>query len=271
MQDIKNVIQNRKKLSNCFAFFNEICKWHEDGVADFYLVDDLVFVFKRANGFFKFYYYINELSDIKMAKPLLDRYINTSKVSLEITNKDNDFLQKYSGALADLGFDCYAHFVRMTNGEGQHRVFDPNKSYIADFSIATQEDVDELLDIMHENFDPIKDDILQKDELSKIISNGGVLVRKVDKKIIFLQIYEHTKMTLYSRMTWVKKEFRKPKYSAELYGATDEFARKLMGESLNFRSYFWVDKNIKNYKIALAMGGILDGLNSYIFVYKENK
>ena len=45
IEKIKSIINSRIKKTNCFSFFNEICDWIEKNKADFYLVDNSIFVF----------------------------------------------------------------------------------------------------------------------------------------------------------------------------------------------------------------------------------
>lgn len=123
---------------------------------------------------------------------------------------------------------------------------------------------------MNKEFDKIKDNIPSEDELLELINKKAILIRKIEDEIIYIQIYEYSKSVLYSRMTWIKKEFRKPKYTVEFYNGEDAYVKQLnIPTNAKIRSYFWVDTSIKNYDITLKLGAILDGLTSNIFVYKK--
>lgn len=121
--------------------------------------------------------------------------------------------------------------------------------------------------ILEANFDKLKDNIVDVTELKQLVDKGGVFIKKVDGKIIFIQIYEFSKNTVYSRMTWVDKMFRKPKYYVDLSYVIYRFLKDRFTDLDCLREYFWINKAIKNYKIALKRGVELDGLSDYIFVY----
>lgn len=265
---IKSIISSRIKKTNCFSFFNEICDWIEKNKADFHLVNNCVFVFYKENGFYKFYYYVDSFEDIKLAKNLLNKYREKSEISLEFTTKNNKFLEEIKEQIFSIGFEFYAEFARLLSGI--NKLQDENNEYFNLFKIATLKDKEELLGIMNKEFDKIKDNIPSEDELLELINKKAILIRKIEDEIIYIQIYEYSKSVLYSRMTWIKKEFRKPKYTVEFYNGEDAYVKQLnIPTNAKIRSYFWVDTSIKNYDITLKLGAILDGLTSNIFVYKK--
>ena len=102
-----------------------------------------------------------------------------------------------------------------------------------------------------------------------VVSNKSIVIKTLDNQIVLIQIYEYLKGALYSRMTWIKKEYRKPKYTIEFYNADSAYIEQLNIQNKQIRCYFWVDTSIKNYKITLKLGATLDGLTSNIFVYKK--
>ncbi len=267
IEEIKSIINSRIKKTNCFSFFNEICDWIEKNKADFYLVDNSIFVFFKANGFYKFYYWVDNFEDIKLAKTLLDQYRNKSEISLEFTTKNNRFLVEIKEQIYSIGFEFYAEFARLLSGT--NKLQDKENKYFDMFKIAKVEDKNELLEIMHKEFDKIKDDIPTEDELLELINKKSILIRKIENEIVYIQIYEYSHGALYSRMTWIKKEYRKPKYTIEFYNGDSAYIEQLNIQNKQIRCYFWVDTSIKNYKITVKLGATLDGLTSNIFVYKK--
>ncbi|MGJ0290199.1 hypothetical protein NG749_07630 [Aliarcobacter cryaerophilus] len=264
---IKEIISSRKKKTNCFSFYNEISDWLDNDKADAYLVENNVFLFYKANGFYKFYYWVDNFEDIKLAKTLLDQYRNKSEISLEFTTKNNRFLVEIKEQIYSIGFEFYAEFARLLYGT--NKLQDKENKYFDMFKIAKVEDKNELLEIMHKEFDKIKDDIPTEDELLELINKKSILIRKIENQIVYIQIYEYSHGVLYSRMTWIKKEYRKPKYTIEFYNGNYAYIEQLNIQNKQIRYYFWVDTSIKNYKITLKLGATLDGLTSNIFVYKK--
>ncbi|MFW2308209.1 hypothetical protein, partial [Aliarcobacter butzleri] len=106
-----------------------------------------------------------------------------------------------------------SELVRLIQGQivstSETKVKENNEEY----ELATLDNKDELLDIMHKEFDILKDDIPTEVELLKLISNKSIVIKTLDKQIVLIQIYEYLKGALYARMTWIKKEYRKPKYT----------------------------------------------------------
>lgn len=121
MHEIMQVIKSRRKLTNCFSFFNEIQEWFENNKADFYLVNGDVFIFYKANGFYKFYYYVDDLNCIQKARELLQRYSISCDITLSVVTRDADFLTTSSTALLNSGFKFYAQFDRFINRGGAAR------------------------------------------------------------------------------------------------------------------------------------------------------
>ncbi len=267
IEEIKSIINSRTKKINCFSFYNEICDWIEKNRADFYLIDNSIFAFFKANGFYKFYYWVDSFEDIKLARTLLDEYRNKSEISLEFTTKNNRFLEEIKEQIYSMGFEFYAEFARLLSGT--NKLQDKENKYFDMFEIAKIEDKNELLEIMHKEFDKIKDDIPTEDELLELIDKKSILIRKIENEIVYIQIYEYSHGALYSRMTWIKKEYRKAKYTVDFYNGDSAYIEQLNIQNKQIRCYFWVDTSIKNYKITLKLGATLDGLTSNIFVYKK--
>lgn len=266
IEEIKSIINSRIKKTNCFSFFNEICDWIEKNKADFYLVDNSIFVFFKANGFYKFYYWVENFEDIKLAKTLLDQYRNKSEISLEFTTKNNRFLEEIKEQISSISFEFYAEYIRLLSPK-DNKLNEDHQEF--NFELATSIDKNELLTIMHQEFDKIKDDIPTEEELLEAIDKKYILIKKIENEIVYIQIYEYTYGVLYGKMRWIKKEFRKPKYTVDFFNSDASYINHLNIEHKNIRGYFWVDSSIKQYKLTLKLGAIPDGLTSNIFVYKK--
>lgn len=269
---IKEIITSRRKKTNCFSFFNEINEWINSNKADLYLIDNNVFIFLQVNGFYKFYYYIDNFKDFEKAKNLLDIYHSKSKVSLEFTTKNDKNLNELTLAANDIGFIFYSEFARLLSGTNVLRSEEKEEEEEDFFELATVNDKKKLLKIMHNEFDIITDNIPTEEELEELINNKCIAIKHIDGEIIYIQIYEYKKGALYSRMTWIKKPFRKPKYTVDIYKGIDQYIKQLNIENYkNLRCYFWVNTNIKNYKINLKQGAIHDGIKCSVFIYSKKK
>lgn len=264
IEEIKNIITSRKKKTNCFSFYNEIVNWIENDKADVYLIEDNVFIFLKTHGFYKLYYYVNNFNEIALCKELLEGYREKGSVSLEFTTKNGMNIDEITSHLTNIGFKFYKEYARVISAFSPFKSEDDSISY----DIASRNNKDELLEIMHKEFDVITDDLPTEEELIRLIESKSILIKIFDEKIVFIQIYEYLKGALYSRMTWIDKKYRKPKYTIDFYKSLDKYLKALNIENLEkVRSYGWIDKNNKNFKINLKFGAKLDGVTCTIFLY----
>lgn len=269
IEKIKEIISSRRKKTNCFAFFDEIEQWIQTGEADIYLDEGNIFLFLRVNRFYKLYYFVNSFEEIGQVKKFLQNYLE-SDISLEFTTKHEKNLSEVTKALKKTGFSLYAEFARLLSGVNKLKVEEEVTNGF--FELATLADTKDLLEIMHKEFDPITDNIPSEEELKRLIETKSIAVHHIDEKIIYIQIYEYTKGVLYSRMTWIKKKYRKPKYTVDIYKGIDEYIKQLNIENYqNLRCYFWVNTAIKNYKINIKQGAKLDGIKCFTFKYGKDE
>ena len=270
LENIKKILSSRPPKTNCFLFFNEICELMDTHKADFYLKDEnSVFMFLNTNGYFKFYYFVNNFKDIALAKPLLDEYHKINDVSLDFITKNDRFLEELKEAIYPIGFKFYAEFARFSDTKSSILV-DNNIDYFKLLKFAEPSDAEEILEIMHSEFDKLKDDMTTRDELLKLIENGTVLIKKELGKIIYINIYQLTQNALYSRLAWIDKNFRKPKFAVEIYSAADAFIQNIIKDK-HIRYYYWMNKESKVYKMSKLQNVPTDGLTNNIFIYKSKK
>lgn len=267
-EEIKKIITSRKMKTNCFSFYNEIVDWIENNKADTYLIENNVFLFLKIHGFYKFYYFVNSFNDISLCKELLEKYKTKSNISLEFTTKNEIYINEITPLLKEIGFNFYKEYARVISAFSPFKSEEENISY----EIASLENKNELLEIMYREFDVISDYLPTEEEIINLIDNKSILIKTLDEKIVFIQIYEYSKGALYSRMTWIDKKYRKPKYTIDFYKSLDTYLKQLDIENLEkIRSYGWIDKNNKNFKINLKFGAKLDGVTCTIFLYDEIK
>ncbi len=265
IEKIKEILKSRRKKTNCFSFYNEIISWMDECKADFYLLNDCIFIFYKIHGFYKFYYFVDDYKDIKLSISLLEKYKKQGDISLEFTTKNDRNIDKISQVLEEINFNFYAKFVRMLNGDNKLSSNKTKKFY----EIATLDDLNEISAITNgDEFNRIIDDIPTEEELKSLINNKCVAVKHINNEIIYIQICELGKNTIYSRLTWIKKEYRKPKYSVDIYNGINDYIDDFK-LSDNLRLYFWVNTSSKNYKILLFQGGKEDGVSCSIFTYKK--
>lgn len=268
IEEIKKIISSRRNITNCFAFYNEILDWIENDKADIYLRNDCVFLFYKIHDFYKFYYYVSDFKEIVLSKDLLNEYRKKGTLSLEFTTKNEKNRNKVSYSILPIGFSFYKEYARVISGNSAFKKVEGKDVEEVPYELASLNDKKELLEIMHKEFDIITDYLPSEAELTELINNKSIVIKQLDKQIIFIQIYEYNKGTLYSRMTWIDKKYRKPKYTIDFYRCLDTYLKDLNIQNWRkVRSYGWIDKGNKNYKINLKFGAQPDGVTCTIFLY----
>lgn len=272
LEEIKQIISKRRHITNCFSFYNEILDWIEKEKVDLFLIKNCVFMFYKENSFHKFYYFVNDYNNIILSKELLDLYRTKGEVSLEFTTKNGRNQEKVNESVTNIGFNFYAEYARVISGASAFKAKDKKeeeKDIDGYYELATLKDKKELLEIMYTDFDKISDYLPTENELDNLIQNKSILIRHLDEKIVFIQIYEYAKGTLYSRMTWIAKKYRKPKYTIDFYKGIDAYLRDLeIKDWTKLRSYGWINKSNKNYKINIKFGAKPDGTTCTTYLYK---
>lgn len=270
INEIKEIITNRKKLTNSFNYYNEVLNWIKNEEAYVVKINNCVFLLLKKNKFCKFYYFIDEYSNVMLANDFLMTYSKNYSISMEITTKDTKNLEIINSFAKELNFDYYSEFARLISGQNNLKKDDKdNKDNKDNFLLAEKKDIKNLLETMNKEFDPIIDDIPSEEELISLIDNKSIIIKYIEEELIFIQIFEYKFGSLYSRMTWIMKNFRKPKYTIDIYNEIDSYLDYLDINNKNIRAYYWVDVTNKNFLIGQKLGSKPDGLRCITFLYNK--
>lgn len=270
LDTVKSILKSRRYKTNCFSFYDEVIEWIESKKADVYIEGEDIFLFLKDNSIYKFYYFVKNLENIKDASKYFDKYKKLSRLSLEFTTKNGRGVEEISKIIKPLKFDFYAKFVRMISGGNKLETEQDRVKY--KYKLATMDDIDELLEIIHEAFDEVIDYIPTREKLISYIENKNIILDKEEGRIVFFNIYVYTDKMIYSPMFWIDKKYRKPKYTVEFYGQIAQFVKEFnIDDIMEARSYFWVDIEKKAYKIHKISGAKEDGLECSIFEYKQEE
>ncbi|MDN5064720.1 hypothetical protein [Aliarcobacter butzleri] len=268
INEIKEIITNRKKLTNSFNYYNEVLNWIKNEEAYVVKINNCVFLLLKKNKFCKFYYFIDEYSNMMLANDFLMTYSKNYLISMEITTKDTKNLEIINSFAKELNFDYYSEFARLISGQNNLKDKDKDKDK-DNFLLAEKKDIKNLLETMNKEFDPIIDDIPSEEELISLIDNKSIIIKYIEEELIFIQIFEYKFGSLYSRMTWIMKKFRKPKYTIDIYNEIDSYLDYLDINNKNIRAYYWVDVTNKNFLIGQKLGSKPDGLRCITFLYNK--
>ena len=202
-----------------------------------------------------------------LANDFLMTYSKNYSISMEITTKDTKNLEIINSFAKELNFDYYSEFARLISG--QNNLKKDDKDNKDNFLLAEKKDIKNLLETMNKEFDPIIDDIPSEEELISLIDNKSIIIKYIEEELIFIQIFEYKFGSLYSRMTWIMKNFRKPKYTIDIYNEIDSYLDYLDINNKNIRAYYWVDVTNKNFLIGQKLGSKPDGLRCITFLYNK--
>lgn len=238
------IFTNRPKYTNLFinySDFNEILN-----SCTFFVRDNSIFIIKKDSSFYRFYYFINDYKDLNN----LDEFFGLYKKPIVLEIISNDTVDKNLDTM--IGFNAYRIYSR-------YRANRTNRNYDI-VKIAGLKDIDEILELINETFDPLSDYIPSINELKNLISKEEVFVVKIDNKLAGVSIYEKREKNYYFRLSCVHQNHRPGLIGYMLASHSPE----------NGMSYStWIDDcNVEAIKLNTALGYKKDGTKNYIFIKK---
>lgn len=241
------IFKNRPKFTNLFVSFDEFNKIINE--AQILVRGNNCFLLIKHNGFYKFYYLVDSLADLKNLDAFF-RLINEPIVA-EVISKDiisDDFFK-------GINFEPYKVYSR-------YKCMPKNKT-TTDIETANLNDVSEILSILNEYFDPLSDHIPDCDEITNLIKKQSIFVIRRDGIIAGVAIYELKQKICYFRLNCVRKEFQNGFIGYKLGIAV---TRSLDVDVF----YTWIDdSNARAIRLDASWGFKPDGLKDYIFIKNE--
>lgn len=250
----------RNFISNAF--------WNVTQINEFFSNPDIIKVesssaivfFTKQEDFYKCHFYSNSLVELERAIIKgLKMIEENEKVVIEMVS--NNVLDKELALFfRRMGFTGHSTYKRMYCNEFLN--FE-DYQYNNEVQLATQNDIEEIYQLLHENFDIIGDYLPDLDEISKRILSNQITCIKMNSDLAGLSIFEDRGTSMiYLRAIFIKPEFRGLKIGQDL------IIHK-MNQNKNKRFTLWVrednDAALRMYK---KLNFIEDGLKNYIFVKK---
>lgn len=186
----------------------------------------------------------NDLLSIFNSLPYEDKLVINIPSKREIT----DWVELFAAT----GFSKIGEYNRYYN-----KIIKERKSAIGDF--AQCDDVDDVYDLLYDNFSPMVDYLPSRCELEMMVSNHQVLVDyDENRKVCGTLIYTIEGQKCYFN-AWIDKGNNGLFLLYKVYNIVAEHGIKY--------TYFWVDsKNEKVIKLHLLMGAAADGLKDYTYI-----
>lgn len=231
----------KKFVTNFFIDEKKILTWILDKSFFFIQKEEVVFFIKKNDTFYSLFFIASTIIDLQASlNLLLKEYTTLTFVSDIIIKEENSEIQS---VFEKSDFQIYTSLFRMNKLH-----YDPliEFSIITNLKEAVYTELDELIRLFNQYFDPYAEQIPNKSELLDWINVKNILVYKINNKIIGFIIYDLNGSTIYLRYWFVHPEYREQKIGTALF---KYFLFK--GRSTK-RQLLWViksnDNAIKRYK-----------------------
>ena len=201
------------------------------------------------------------LQDQFAAKEIIDLLPKLeANIICDLIGKRN-ILEKEKDLLENIGFKLYAVFQRMICRE----IFVDDNIDLNGVELAIENDVDEILEITYETFDPLTARIHTAKEVANSIKNKEVFVVRIDKKIAGFALFnsKDKKVALLDHII-VRDEYRQKQIGSKLL----YYKWKYNNNSNVY--YLWVNEMCKApIKHHEKHGFKNDGIYDYIFLLRK--
>ena len=210
---------------------------------------------KDINNIFRLTFYLQDQSAAKEILDLLPKL--KANIICDLIGKRN-ILEKQKEILESIGFELYAVFQRMICRE----IIVDDSIDLNGVELATENDVDEILEITYESFDPLTARMHSAKEITDFIKNKEVFVVRIKKKIAGFALFnsKDKKVALLDHII-VREEYRHKQIGSKLL----YYKWKYNNKSNVY--YLWVNEMCKvPIKHHEKHGFKNDGIYDYIFL-----
>lgn len=236
------IYSNRVKYTNCYLNYQAFIELLEN--SNFIVRDNSIFIMSNQNGFYKFYFFVNNDEELKNLDSFF--YFYKEPIILEIISNNKVDANLY----AKIGFKPYKIYSR-------YRTNKKNKSFDI-VKIANLEDTNEILKLINDTFDHLSDYIPNENELKKLILKQEVFIVKIDEKLAGVSIYETKYKSYYFRLSCVHPDHRPGLIGYMLASTQPESGNNYLT---------WIDdNNLEAIRLNTFLGYKLDGIKNYIFI-----
>ena len=261
VQALFQKIRNLKKgfITNFYPDPFRISLWCQYDCLFYVCYADTVF-FLRDGGIFTnlFYCSVSESALGDDLSDLLQKQNKTVFVADLVSGEANPSCKQL---FLSKGFEEHTSLIRM-NRTGQSAVF-AEEMELAGPEEATEADIPALMELYNCYFDPYSEQIPFKEELSRWIEAGHILIKRIEGKIAGFLIYDLSRSTLYLRYWFVHPDYRNHKIGSALF-------REFFYRGRNtVRQLFWVITSNENaIKRYVHYGFVPEKMFDYVLIKK---
>lgn len=240
-QNAISIFKNRVKYTNCFVTYDNFLELIDNSI--FFIRRECIFLLKKEEKFYKFYYFINDYKQLNNLKSFFN--ICKQAIIIEIVSKkeiDNSIYKK-------IGFNSYKIYSRY--------VIDKKVKSISLIEIAKENDIEEIKNLIDNTFDPLSDYIPTREELFYFVKNKELYIVK-NNIIVGIAIYIKNGNNYYFRLSCVHPDYRNGFIGYILASNIPSDANKVVT---------WIDNNNESAKkLNLGIGYKPDNLQNHIFI-----
>lgn len=252
-----NIIKNsvcKKDRSNCLITYKELLSNINNGKYKI-MNSNPVILLELKGDYDLLYYFIDNDHPIGIPEETLCSLNERDLIYSDITLRD-EFIYERS-IFQQLNMLPYRVYERKSvNNEGKHYREMLNPQY------AKESDLQDIYEMLIDNFDLMADHIPDKEELLRFIQNHNITCVYLKDKIAGVLIYEDQGVKSYIRALCVKNEFQN---SAVGYSLMARYFNSYIDSNVRL-FYLWVDSaNTSVMKLHDYFGFQADGLKNYIF------
>lgn len=203
---LSETVRRRTKSfqTNLFADEAKLNDWIRDGAVEYALEGDSLFVLKEDRGFWHLYFSSSSSAGLALdlsRLPVAQRPLTTDLVG-QASNAES-----LATAFASNGFVQYASLRRLAliPDAAMRSTLELNSKKA---ECALVPDIDQIVQLLEESFDPLKEQIPYRQELMLAVNEGRILVVREGPCLVGLLYYECTGMTSILRYWLVRDGFR---------------------------------------------------------------
>ncbi|GGG71912.1 GNAT family N-acetyltransferase [Paenibacillus radicis (ex Gao et al. 2016)] len=252
-------IKSNKMRTNAMFTKKQLEELEHASGASIVIGQDSAVVLLPDSDLLRVYYYARDEQALQELAKLIPS--TNLKVVCDIVAKEPQGLS-LSEELSQYGFFCYAKFIRMTC-KAIHRDPDIN---ISDVEFARVTDAEEILELLHHEFDSVTAHFPSLAKVRKMIEDGEVVVIRRDGRIAGLTSFDsNNKKVACLGYVVVRGEYRKQHLGHKMW------QYKIQNSPHNEQFYLWVNARCRG-PIAYheRNGFIQDGAVDYIMLRSDN-
>jgi uncharacterized protein YaaQ len=228
----------------------------------FYIkVNEVIFLFKKNDNFYNLYFFASSIDSLTIGLDQINEILNLNDVIVDIVSKDNiaDVVEVFK----QKGFNNYTTLRRMS----RTGMSNPVVLQDTNLMIANHKDLDQIFDLLHENFDIRAEQIPSREEVSNWIKKDSVLVYKLNNEVTGFIIFDLNGLTLYLRYWFVSENHRNKKIGSKLFNFFLDMGKDKQNKSAQIlcksKQRFGSEELVIDFIDVSEKSGILD----YYFYY----